>query len=168
MMLPIATIRLKNNLRTARLAAAHKLFMTHPLKQLLEKDPRYPVEAYEFVRDALAYAHDVMHLGESPEPEEDAKENERHLTGQELCEAGRRYALEQYGMMAKVVLNSWGIHSTSDIGEVVYNLINVDLMRKSPADRREDFNDVFDFRKAFQEDFDFAASLRTMREFPED
>ena len=63
-------------------------------------------------------------------------------------------------MMAKVVLNSWGIKSTSDIGEIVYNMINVDLMRKSPADRREDFDDVFDFQKAFRDEFDFAASLR--------
>lgn len=134
--------------------------MTHPLKRLLADDPRYPVEAYEFVRDALAYAHDVMHLGQPSNSSEEAGEVERHLTGQELCEAARRHALEQYGLMAKLVLNSWGIHSTSDVGEIVYNLIGVDLMRKSASDRREDFDDVFDFQKAFQDDFDFAASLR--------
>jgi uncharacterized repeat protein (TIGR04138 family) len=142
--------------------------MTHPLKRLLKEDPRYPVEAYEFVRDALAYAHEVMQMGAAADGGTPVDEADRHLTGQELCEASRRYAIDQYGMMARVVLNSWGIHSTSDVGELVYNLINVDLMRKSPTDRREDFNDVFDFRKAFQDDFDFAASLESERELPED
>ena len=131
--------------------------MAHPLEPVLENDPRYPVEAYEFVREALAYAQDVMGMGvaEVVDPE-DAK-TERHLTGQELCEASRRYAIDQYGMMAHVVLKQWGIHSTSDLGEVVYNLIRVDLMRKSNADRREDFDDVYDFQKAFNDEFDFAA-----------
>jgi uncharacterized repeat protein (TIGR04138 family) len=139
--------------------------MTHPLTEVLKQDPRYTVQAYEFVRDALNYAHEVMGWGAVQEREEgereETEEPERHLTGQELCEAGRRLALEQYGMMAKVVLNSWGIRSTSDIGELVYNMIRVDLMRKSPTDRREDFDDVFDFQKAFRDEFDFAASVRS-------
>jgi len=134
--------------------------MTHPLKKLLDADHRYTIEAYEFVRDALAYAHDVMGLGEPPDEAEGGSDAERHLTGQQLCEAGRRLALAQYGLMAQVVLNNWGIFETSDIGEIVYNLIGVDLMRKSEADRREDFDDVYDFRKAFRDDFDFAASVR--------
>ena len=137
--------------------------MTHPLKDVLEQDRRYPLPAYEFVRDALNYAHEVMGLGAEGEAEREQDEPERHLTGQELCEAGRRFALEQYGLMAKVVLNSWGINSTSDIGEIVYNMIRVDLMRKSPADRREDFDDVYDFQKAFRDDFDFAAHVRSSR-----
>jgi uncharacterized repeat protein (TIGR04138 family) len=147
--------------------------MSHPLQPVLERDPRYPVEAYEFVRDALAYAQDVMEMG-TPEPVEPAEDQpteseaeqqssdeepqtERHLTGQELCEACRRYAIEQYGMMARVVLSNWHICSTGDVGEIVYNLIRVDLMRKSSADQREDFDDVYDFKKAFDDDFDFAA-----------
>ena len=142
--------------------------MTHPLTEVLKKDPRYPVQAYEFVRDALNYAHEVMGWGAAQRREEDEEEGEReetdeperHLTGQELCEAGRRLALEQYGMMAKVVLNTWGICSTGDIGEIVYNMIRVDLMRKSPTDQRADFDDVFDFQKAFRDEFDFAASVR--------
>ena len=60
-------------------------------------------------------------------------------------------------MMAKVVLNNWGIRSTSDLGEIVYNLISVDLMRKSDTDRREDFDDVFNFDEAFESAFDFSA-----------
>ena len=76
-----------------------------------------------------------------------------HLTGQQLCEAIRLYALEQFGLMTRVVLASWGIHSTSDFGEIVYNLIDIGMMKKSDTDRREDFEDVFDFEEAFQRHF---------------
>ena len=68
-------------------------------------------------------------------PADDAEEQEaaaeRHLTGQQLCEAIRLYALDQYGYMAKCVLNSWGVHNTGDFGEIVFNLIRVGLMRKN-------------------------------------
>ena len=139
--------------------------MAESLKQVLQRDPRYPVQAYEFVSEALSYAHEVMGLGRSEKgaSSESGDEPERHLTGQELCEAGRRLALDQFGMMAKTVLNSWGIHSTGDIGEIVYNMIDADLMRKSAADRREDFDDVFDFQTALQDNFDFAQSVRPQR-----
>jgi uncharacterized repeat protein (TIGR04138 family) len=122
----------------------------HPIVQVLRKDPRYTVEAYEFVRESLAYAQEVLRWGASHDPER----QERHLTGQQLCEASRVYALEQYGMLARVVLNNWGIYSTSDLGTVVYNLIDAQLMKKSPADRREDFDDLFDFEVALEQDYE--------------
>ena len=81
---------------------------------------------------------------------------ERHVTGQELCEAIRRYALDQYGYMAKTVLNSWGIHGTGDFGEIVFNLIRMGQMRKTPADARVDFDNVYDFDTAFRQDFKIA------------
>lgn len=52
-----------------------------------------------------------------------------------------------------MVLANWGIHSTSDFGELVYNLIRIEQMRKSDTDRREDFNDVYDFDDAFEPEF---------------
>jgi len=132
-----------------------------PIFQLLREDPRYTLEGYEFVRDALAYAQEMLEMGQ-PQPaemplegeeEEGRSEVEHHLTGQQLCEAIRQYALEQYGYMAKVVLNNWGLKTTSDFGEIVYNLIRIGLMKKSLHDRREDFDDVYDFEKAFQENY---------------
>jgi uncharacterized repeat protein (TIGR04138 family) len=71
--------------------------------------------------------------------------NERHLTGQELCEAIRRYALEQYGYLAKTVFNSWGVRSTRDFGEIVFMLIEIGQMKKTKEDKLSDFDDVFDF-----------------------
>lgn len=138
---------------------------THRIFKLLQEDPRYTLDAYQFVREALSYAQEVLDLSdpEASAPADQpptqtaqkkpAPQSERHLTGQQLCEAIRQYALQQYGYLAKVVLNSWGIHGTGDFGEIVYNLIRIGLMKKSPHDRREDFDDVFDFDEAFQRQF---------------
>ncbi len=117
-------------------------------QQLLEHDPRFRIEAYEFVRDALEFAQEELGLGESL-----GSPGESHLSGQQLCEAIRQYGIEQYGYMAKVVLNSWGVTSTGDFGDVVYNLITIGLMKKSKSDRREDFDNCFDFDEAFQQQF---------------
>ncbi len=145
------------------------------IAQLLEADRRYPIEAYVFIFEALRYAQNVLNMGserpgeqssEAPPqetPDEDdpdfkisgltETESEHHVTGQELCEAIRRYALEQYGYMAKTVLNNWGIHSTGDFGEIVFNLIRVGQMRKTPSDTRVDFENVYDFDTAFRQGF---------------
>ena len=127
----------------------------HPLLKLLRDDPRYRREAYVFVRDGLDYAHEVLGLGKEPTGKKKGKgqQRRRHVTGQELSHALRQYALDQYGYMAKTVLNSWGIHKTGDFGEIVYNLIKAKVMTKSEEDRREDFDDVFNFEEAFVKDF---------------
>jgi uncharacterized repeat protein (TIGR04138 family) len=135
----------------------------HPIVKLLQEDRRYKLDAYQFVRDGLAYAQEVLRLGDkrvvSIEAGEETKV-EKHLTGQQLCEAIRQYAIQQYGLMAKTVLNSWGLNSTSDFGEVVYNLIRVGLMKKSKTDRREDFDNVYDFDDAFVSSFEFEKSTK--------
>lgn len=145
---------------------------SHPLAMLLREDRRYPLAAYGFVYDALQYAQEVLGFGAEVTSEEAAEEGdpsaaggettdqivrERHVTGQELCEAARRLAIDQFGLMAKSVLNHWGIRSTSDFGEIVYNLIRIGQMRKTPEDRREDFDDVYDFETAFPREFSIDA-----------
>jgi len=138
---------------------------SHPIVQILRDDPRYKIEAYQFVRDALHFAQESLQLGGEPpsleesDPDDtdpemfDEDSGERHLTGQQLCEAIRRYALEQYGYLARVVLNSWGVKCTGDFGEIVYNLIEAGLMKKSPTDERTDFDDQYDFEHAFEQEF---------------
>jgi uncharacterized repeat protein (TIGR04138 family) len=91
--------------------------------------------------------------GASDNGEGDDDEIERHVSGQELCEAMRLYAHEQYGYMAKNVLNHWGLVSTSDFGEIVFNLIEIGQMRKTANDVREDFDGVFDFDEGFQQSY---------------
>jgi uncharacterized repeat protein (TIGR04138 family) len=136
--------------------------------ELLKRDRRYKLEAYQFVREGLSYGQNIMGMGEVRASQEELSDEadevseaedweppaERHLTGQELCEALRRYAVDQYGLMAKVVLNSWGLHKTGDFGEIVYNLIEIGMMKKSKTDRREDFDDAYDFDQAFNEQFE--------------
>jgi len=120
----------------------------HPLAPLLERDKRYQFDAYLFVFEALRYAHDELGLGQhesSVAAAEEESPEEQHVTGQQLCEAIRQYALQQYGRMAKQVLNHWGVHTTGDFGEIVFNLIEIGQMRKTDHDQREDFEDVFDF-----------------------
>lgn len=133
---------------------------------LLQRDPRFKFEAYQFVREALAYAHENMLAAKQQQHEavESAAAGEtrtattgftgHHITGQQLCEACRQYGLQQYGYLTALVLASWGVRSTSDFGEIVYNLIDIEQMRKSESDKREDFDDVYSFDTAFEPQFD--------------
>lgn len=135
---------------------------SHPIALLLNEDKRYKFEAYVFLFEALHYAQNVLQMGaERPtEPtaaDDEPGHHEHHVSGQELCEAIRRYALEQYGYMAKTVLNRWGIHKTGDFGEIVFNLIRIGQMRKTPSDTQVDFEDVFDFDVAFKQEFKIEA-----------
>jgi uncharacterized repeat protein (TIGR04138 family) len=131
----------------------------NPIAELLRRDRRFHFDAYVFVFEALGYAQKVMGLGAAADIDSDDPEDQpdRHVTGQQLCEAMRRYAHQQYGYLAKQVLNHWGVHSTSDFGDIVFNLIEIGQMRKTPEDRREDFDDVFDFDEGFQHSFQISA-----------
>jgi uncharacterized repeat protein (TIGR04138 family) len=128
------------------------------LAKLLADDRRYKIEAYQFVGGGLEYAQEVLGLGRpGPKKKRRAKGEStrpvRHVSGQELCWALKRLAHDQYGRMAKLVLASWGIHSTSDFGEIVYNLIRLGKMSQSENDRREDFDRVFDFEQALVREY---------------
>jgi uncharacterized repeat protein (TIGR04138 family) len=94
-----------------------------------------------------------MGLGQTGPDDSAAPEEERHVSGQQLCDASRVYAVRQYGALAKNVLNHWGVQSTGDFGEIVFNLIAIGQMRKTESDRREDFDEVFDFDDAFRDTF---------------
>jgi uncharacterized repeat protein (TIGR04138 family) len=141
------------------------------LYQLVNQDPRYPIEAYWFVREALAYAADSMELGSQvynePDPELESvthrARRERHLSGQQLCEAIRGYALNQYGYMAKVVLKNWSIDKTSCFGDIVYNMISVGIMKKSSDDKRSHFDGVYLFDEVFGANFEICDSLAQRR-----
>jgi uncharacterized repeat protein (TIGR04138 family) len=152
---------------------------SHPLAELLRRDQRYRFEAYVFVFDALRYAQEKLGLGRSSATD-DGQEDEdlddetdfdeadlqaqQHVSGQQLCEAIRQYALEQYGLLARQVLGHWGIRKTSDFGEIVFNLIDIGQMRKTDDDRREDFDSVFDFGPGFQDDRVFVGLLSAGKE----
>jgi uncharacterized repeat protein (TIGR04138 family) len=77
----------------------------------------------------------------------------RHITGRELAEACRDLALDRYGVMARLVLDHWGVRSTADIGDVVFTLVDLGLLISQPNDSRLDFADVFEFDRAFERDY---------------
>ncbi|HOO78280.1 MAG TPA: hypothetical protein PK636_01865 [bacterium] len=110
------------------------------LSEVVARDPRYRIDAYLFVNGALGFL--IEELGER-----------RHVTGQELLEGIRRYALESYGPLSREVLNHWGVSRCADFGEIVFNLVENDLMGKTDKDSREDFHPGYDFYQAFEEPF---------------
>ena len=107
-------------------------------------DSRFDRKAYEFVR--LGLDHTVKDLRKR-----DAArvERARHVTGAELLNGLRAYALDQFGPMAKSILNSWGITCCRDFGVIVFNLIEYKVFSKTENDRLEDFDTLYDFEEAF-------------------
>jgi uncharacterized repeat protein (TIGR04138 family) len=110
------------------------------LAKLREQNPRYSDTAYLFVLAALQHAIETL-----DEP--------RHITGQELAEGVRDLAIKRFGPMARTVLEHWGIHSTADIGAIVYALIECHVLIKQESDSREDFQDVFNFDETFDRNY---------------
>ncbi|HMP18357.1 MAG TPA: hypothetical protein PKD72_15135 [Gemmatales bacterium] len=127
------------------------------LMDLCRRDPRYPFEAYEFIFSALGYVQEKMIRERKKSPKDAAAlpEQERHVTGQQLAEGCRDFALQEFGMMAGTVFRNWNIHKTDDIGELVYNLIELKLLTKTDTDRKEDFHNVYDMSTAFSTGFQF-------------
>ena len=104
------------------------------LDDILKKDSRYQRESYDFVFEALDFT--IKQIGEK-----------RHVTGVELLEGIRKYAIRQFGPLVKVVFSKWGVHRTGDFGEIVFNLVGAGLMGKTDKDSKDDFNEVFKFDK---------------------
>lgn len=78
----------------------------------------------------------------------------RHVTGQQLCEVVRDVALERWGLMARGVLARWGVHSTEDIGKIVFALVNNGWLQKQSTDDIHDFDHVFSFAEAFDQSYE--------------
>ena len=104
------------------------------------REPRFHEQAYLFVLSALEMCQGQLTV-------------RRHITGVELAHSCRDLALERYGLMAKLVLDYWGIASTSDIGDIVFTLVDLGFLLSQPQDTREEFADVFDFDLAFERDY---------------
>ena len=115
---------------------------------ICKEDPRYDKKAYSFVR--LGLDHTVKNLKKS---DTTRTQQSQHVTGRELLEGLRAYALDQFGPLTKIVLESWGVHRCTDFGEIVFNLIEYRVFSKTESDRREDFSDIYDFEEAFVKPF---------------
>jgi uncharacterized repeat protein (TIGR04138 family) len=108
------------------------------ISQILLRDDRYHREAYRFLQEGLDYT--VQRRGKKG-----------HVSGKELLEGLRDMARERFGLMARTVLNQWGIKGTADFGEIVFNLVDEQVMSKQDSDTREDFANVYDYEEVFDQ-----------------
>jgi uncharacterized repeat protein (TIGR04138 family) len=137
------------------------------LARVIARDSRYSIEAYAFVLESLRLArhHKLKAQAKkrertgaprprkkktTPKSDQTKFDEAGHVTGRELCQAARRLALRHYGLVALTVLEQWGVQSTSDIGEIVFSLIDTGNLDKTPSDSRVDFDNVYDFKTALR------------------
>lgn len=116
------------------------------IRDILQTDGRYDKGAYLFVLEALT--HTVEMLGRKDLPDQ-----ERHVSGRELLDGIRKFALRCFGPLARIVLNRWGIRRTEDLGDIVFKLVEVKLLLDRPSDSRDDFSNGFDFHVTFEKTY---------------
>ena len=117
------------------------------VEQIADEAGLYAADAYHFVGAGLNYTVQKL-KGDLKDPEAS-----RHVTGQELSEGLREFALMQWGMLARTVLARWNIRRTEDFGRIVFLLIENGLLSKTEEDSEGDFQHVFDFDSAFGPDY---------------
>ncbi|HKV74034.1 MAG TPA: Minf_1886 family protein [Gemmatimonadales bacterium] len=117
-------------------------FSDSVLARLRGSDEEYHERAYLFVLATIEFLQSRLEV-------------RRHVTGQELAWACRDFAVERFGLLARPVLEHWGVRRTEDIGRIVYSLVQAGLLAALPTDREEEFAAVYAFEDAFSEDYDW-------------
>jgi len=122
-----------------------KIGFAEALDSIVASDPRYQRDAYVFLRDALDFT--------TKQQKKIKGVSVRHVTGPELLDGVRRYALKEFGPMVMTVFDNWGVRSCEDIGNIVFNLIGAGVFGKTEEDSIEDFKNVYDFDEVFVKPF---------------
>ena len=122
-----------------------KIGFAEALESLVANDRRYQRDGYIFLRDALDFT--------TKQQKKIKGVSVRHVTGPELLDGVRQYALNEFGPMVVTVFDSWGVHSCEDIGHMVFNLIGAGVFGKTEEDSLDDFKNVYDFAEAFVRPF---------------
>jgi uncharacterized repeat protein (TIGR04138 family) len=117
------------------------------IRTIVRKDPRFHRNAYYFMFEALEFTLSGL-------------TTRRHVTGRELLDGTRDYALEAFGYLARTVFYEWGITTTEDIGEIVFNLVNESLLMRNDEDTMADFRNGFDFEEFDREFVKRAGQIR--------
>ena len=128
------------------------------LDAILRKDPRFHREAYHFVSEALNHTQKLFNKATKAQSRPKAGgdlpvEKVRHVTGQQLLDGVRLFALELFGPMTITVLEEWGVRRCEDFGEIVFNMVESSLLHKTEEDTREAFQGGYDFTEAFRRPF---------------
>lgn len=112
---------------------------------ILGRDKRFDPHAFFFLKDSLDYTLKRAADGNSG--------LSRHVSGGELLEGFRDLALEQFGPMASTLMKEWGIRECSDVGEMVFLLIEEQMFGKQDSDTKEDFLGNFDMQESLTQPF---------------
>jgi len=143
----------------------HNATFEELVERIRQQDARYARDAYLFVREALDFTQKQLARGAQPSliraGEPPAEPPVRHVTGRELLEGIREFALQQFGPMAPTVFEEWGIHRCEDFGAIVFNMVDAGLLAKTEQDSPSDFQAVYDFDTAFRAPFRPAAQRPT-------
>jgi uncharacterized repeat protein (TIGR04138 family) len=123
----------------------HEINFDEAVEQILAKDQRFSHDAYAFVREALDFTQKLIGKQSSG--------SIRHITGQELLDGIRQFALVQFGPMAATVFEEWGVKNCRDFGDIVFNMVEISLLAKTDKDSRDDFQNGYDFTDAFRKPF---------------
>jgi uncharacterized repeat protein (TIGR04138 family) len=105
-----------------------------------ECDTRYKPDSYAFVMEALAYTQKKFKA-------------QRHVSAAEILDGMKELLLAKYGPMAIAVLQYWGIKSTEDFGNIIFNLIERKILSKTEEDSSERFRNAYDFQEVFCQDY---------------
>jgi uncharacterized repeat protein (TIGR04138 family) len=114
------------------------------IQTIVEHDPRYCAEAYEFVSNAVTYTAKMLNKSGAS----------KHISGKELLDGVKVFAQQEYGPLAGEVLRNWGLRDGTSVGNVVFNMVNSHLLGKSDKDSLEDFRIGFDVDKDFPTAFE--------------
>ena len=123
-----------------------KIGFSEALDSIIASDSRYARDAYVFLRDALDYT--------TKQQKKIKGTSVRHVSGPELLEGVRQYALKEFGPMVMTVFGYWGLHACEDIGHMVFNLIGAGIFGKTDEDSIEDFKNVYQFEDVFMKPFE--------------
>ena len=117
----------------------------HAIENIVRRDSRFDPQAYLFLKEALDFT--------LKRAAEDNDGQARHVSGQELLEGFRDLALQEFGPMAATLMDEWGLATTRNVGEMVFQLIDEQMFGRQDTDTLADFEDIYDFDEAFRAPF---------------
>lgn len=112
------------------------------LDSICHRDPRYKIDAYTFVLAALNFTMGNL-------------KRRGHVNGRELTLGIRDFAIAEYGRLARTVFEHWGVKKTEDFGNIVFNMVETGVLGKTETDSIEDFREIFDFKKVFEDEYTY-------------
>jgi uncharacterized repeat protein (TIGR04138 family) len=98
------------------------------IHQIVQKQGKYPAAAYVMIYNTLHWLQE--------------KGQEGHIAGPDLARAVFFYTIDTCGFLAKTVWQQLKLERSEDIGEMVYHLVDANLIGKVPTDNQSDFDNV--------------------------